>query len=304
MTSARTPGHARRATLAAAALCAATLLPLFGLEVPFLAGRVNDLADMLPAGGESTIEARLERLESEHGAQVAVLTIATLDGEVLEDYSLRVVETWQLGRADVDDGVLLLIVRDDRKMRLEVGYGLEPTITDLASGRILDDVIRPRFQQGDFAGGIEQAIEVIASLIEGEDALPPPGTGSGSSGGAPASRWVGFLMTVGFFSLIAVSSRGCAGWGMFLVLTPLWFGVSMSILGRPWGLVPGVLWMFGFPLAWFLIGRRASARGGGSSARRRGGGWWSSGGGSGGFSGGGFSGGGGSFGGGGGSGSW
>lgn len=287
--------------LAALALAASMALPL---EVPYLGGRVNDLADMIPADTEARIEARLERLESERGSQVAVLTIPSLEGEVLEYYSLRVAETWALGRGEFDDGALLLIARDDRKMRLEVGYGLEPTITDLASRRILDDVLRPRFRAGDFAGGIEEAVNVVAGLIEGDDLLPPPGSGSSEATESTARRLLGFLIPVGFFSLMAIASSGCSGWVLYLILAPVWFVFPLSVFGSPWGFVPGILWMLGFPILWSLVGRRARSwrsKGGWSSTR---GGWTGGGFSGGGFSGGGFSGGGGSFGGGGSSGSW
>ncbi len=288
--------------LALAAVLAAAL------EVPFLAGRVNDLAGMIPADAEGRIEARLERLETEHGAQVVVLTIPSLEGEVLEDYSLRVAETWQLGRAEFDDGALLLIARDDRKMRLEVGYGLEPSVTDLASRRILDDVVRPRFRRGDFAGGIEEAVEVIAGLVEGEDALPPPGGGSGQT--TPSGRIggaFGFLLAVGFFSLMAIASSGCIGWFLFAVLTPFWFVVPLTAWGAPLGLIPGVVWVIAFPFLWRRFSRlaaRGRSRGGGRWSSSSGWGGFSGGSSGGGFSGGGFSGGGGSFGGGGSSGGW
>lgn len=297
------PSHFTGAALLLALLVGAT--PVVALEVPFLAGRVNDLADMIPADAEARIEARLERLESERGAQVAVLTIPSLQGEVLEYYSLRVAETWALGRGEFDDGALLLIARDDRKMRLEVGYGLEPAVTDLASRRIVDDVIRPRFQQGDFGGGIEEAVSVIAGLVEGEDALPPPGAGDGSGRGDVIEQLIGFLFPVGFFSLIAFSSRGCMAWALYLVLIPFWFSLPVTLFGAPWGLVPGILWLIGFPI---LALRRGSIGRSGWGDPSSGRGWSSTrgswGGSGGGFSGGGFSGGGGSFGGGGSSGSW
>ena len=271
------------------------------LEVPFLAGRVNDLADMLPDESESRLEARLDRLESERGAQVAVLTIASLEGEAIEDYSLRVAETWKLGRSEFDDGALLLIVRDDRKMRLEVGYGLEPAITDAMSRRILENLIRPRFREGDFAGGIEAGVDAIALLVEGEELPPPTEPESGSRG---LGNLFGFAVSVGFFSLMALGGRGCVAWLLFLILTPFWFTIPLALWGRPLGLVPGILWLMGFPVLWALA-RRAGW--GGRWTGGSGGGWSSSSGGwggGGGFSSGGFSGGGGSFGGGGASSSW
>jgi len=293
----------RRAALGIA-LSLALGATLFALEVPFLTGRVNDLADILPAESEARVEARLARLESEEGSQVAVLTIPSLEGEVLEDYSLRVAETWELGRGEFDDGALLLIASEDRKMRLEVGYGLEPTITDLASRRVLDDVMAPYFRQGDFGGGVEAAVDVIAGLIEGEDALPPPAaTRRGPSGSASV---LGGLLVLGIFSLLAVVSRGCMGWIIFLLLTPIWFSVPLAIWGTPLGLVPGIVWVVAFPWMRSRLGGGGGGRGGGGGWLPGGGGWSSSGGGwsGGGFSGGGFSGGGGSFGGGGASGSW
>ena len=110
---------------------------LGALEVPYLAGRVNDLADLMTEEEELRVTSKLEGFERATGAQIAVLTVPTLEGEVLEEYSLRVVETWGLGRAEQDDGVLLLVARDDRKMRIEVGYGLEGDLTDVQCGRIL-----------------------------------------------------------------------------------------------------------------------------------------------------------------------
>lgn len=284
------------------------------LEVPYLGGRVNDLAEMLSPDTEARLEARLEALERERGSQVAVLTIPTLEGEVLEDFSLRVAETWQLGRGEFDDGALLLIVRDDRKMRLEVGYGLEPTLTDIVSKRILDDVILPHFREGDFAGGVEQGVDVIARLVEGEEALPPPGGREGPEHPLQLTgRFVAlfvFLIPIGTFSLSALFSSGCFSWFLYLFLMPFWYLLPAFTLGGRGGWVGLAIWAVGFPLLWPWLHRSAAgkrwmkARG----ARRSGGGGfggWSSGGFSGGgFSGGGFSGGGGSFGGGGASSSW
>ena len=99
---------------------------------------------------------------------MAVLTISSLDGDPLEDFSMRVVETWKLGREDADDGVLILIARDERRMRIEVGYGLEGVLTDAQSGRIIDHLMAPRFREGDFNGGVGAAVEAVSSAIRGE----------------------------------------------------------------------------------------------------------------------------------------
>ncbi len=157
--------------LAAGLLVASAAL---ALDVPALRGRVTDDANVLSAAAETRIDKKLEALETDTGAQVAVLSIDTLAGDSLEDFSLRVAETWKLGREDQDDGALLLIVKGDRKMRLEVGYGLEPTLTDVMSRRSLDEILRPSFRAGDFDGGVERAVDAIDGLIRGTSTLPPP----------------------------------------------------------------------------------------------------------------------------------
>jgi len=282
-------------------------------EVPYLGGRINDLADLLSGPAETAMEAQLAELEKATGAQVAVLTVPSLEGEVLEDYSLRVAETWKLGRGKFDDGALLLIVRDERKMRLEVGYGLEGAIPDAYAKRILDDILRPRFRAGDFDDGVTAAVDAIAGLVAGEDSLPPPASDIsppvGNFGWPRALAFVAFLIPVSLFSLQALASRGCVAWFLYLFLMPFWFAFPMAILGRPIGLIPIGLWGIGFPIVWAALHGTAKGKSwkdsGSGPFFGTGGGWSSSRGGwGGGSSGGGFSGGGGSFGGGGASGSW
>ncbi len=280
-------------------------------EVPYLGGRVNDLAGLVEASTAQALEERLAALEETTGAQVAVLTIPSLEGEILEEYSLRVAETWKLGREEFDNGALLLIARDDRKMRLEVGYGLEGAIPDAYAKRILDDVVRPQFRAGDYDAGISEAVDVIARLVEGEEALPPPSETDAfpvmDFGWPTAIAFLMFLFVVGSFSIQALSTHGCMAWILYLFLMPFWATFPLAFLGRPLGLIPIALWVLGFPPLWLLIHKTGIGRngGGGGPFIGTGGGWSSSGGGwGGGFSGGGFSGGGGSFGGGGASGSW
>ena len=132
--------------LRSCALVAVLLVATVGaaLDVPYLSGRVNDQAGLLGDSFETGLDGRLGQLEEETGAQVAVLTIVSLEGDPIEDYSIRVVETWKLGRTGADDGVLILIVRDDRRMRIEVGYGLEGVLTDAQAGRIIDRLMASR----------------------------------------------------------------------------------------------------------------------------------------------------------------
>ena len=167
----------------------------------------------------------------------AILTIPTLDGESLEEYSLRVAETWKLGRGKFDDGALVLIARDDRQMRIEVGYGLEPALTDAKSRRILDDLMRPRFREGDFDGGVEKAVKAIDGLVRGdENALPAPEPKSGVEGVAPrAIMFLVFAVVIGIFSLVALATEGAGAWFFYLFLTPFWLAFPIAIFGSRFG---------------------------------------------------------------------
>ncbi len=138
------------------------------LDVPPLRGHVNDYAGLLSPEMAQKIERFLTRFEQSDSTQIVVLTIASLQGEPLEEYSLRVAEHWGIGQKGKDNGALLLISRDDRKMRIEVGYGLEGRLTDLLSGRIIDQEIRPRFRQGDFDGGIAAGVTAMTEAVRGE----------------------------------------------------------------------------------------------------------------------------------------
>ncbi len=295
---------------------------LSALEVPFLGGPVNDQAGLIGASSETQLETTLKQLESATGAQVAVLTLASLEDEPVEDFALQVVETWKLGRAGVDDGVLLLISRDDRKIRIEVGYGLEATLTDVRSKQIISNLMVPRFRNGDFEGGIVAAVEVIDATVRGQEDLIPPGLeGSDNrdlqdAGFFERLIFLGiFGMVVGTFSLVSIATSGCAGWFLYLFLMPFFFSFPAAIFGPTAGMIAVGFWVLAFPILRFWI-RTPSGQafknslpqsGGFSGGWSSDGGGWSGGGWSGGgFSGGGggFSGGGGGFGGGGASGSW
>jgi uncharacterized protein len=289
--------------------CAAALLlaasPLRAREVPFLSGHVNDTANMLATDVREQLESTLTAFEKRTGAQVAVLTIDSLDGEVLEDYSLKVAQTWKLGRKRVDDGVLLLVARKERRMRIEVGYGLEPKLTDAQCRRILDNVIRPDFRDGAYGKGVSAGIAAITGTIEGKDAIPnaPP---SASKRFSDNPFWVQlmamgiFTVVVGVFSLVAVLGKGAQSWFLYVFLMIFWTAFPLAFFGAA-GIVAPLAWVIGFPIArhWLHKTKR------GKVFLKAHPGWVSfaaSGGHSG--SGGGFSGGGGGFGGGGASGGW
>jgi len=288
----------------AALLTSSLSVSALALDVPNLSGRVNDYADLLSPAAEARIEQTLATLEQDEGAQVVVLTIDSLDAEQLEEYSLRVAETWKLGREEQDDGALLLIAKNDRKMRIEVGYGLEPVLTDVMSRRVLDQVLRPRFRAGDFDGGVERAVDAVDGLIRGTSTLPPPSQSGVRSDLPPRMFGVLWLLFLVPFVLVVIGTNPFQ-WFLYLFLIPFAFVGGLTVAGPSASPFFAAFWLIGAPIIWSLFGRRRKKQTTGKGGRRTGwsSGSWSSGGG--GFSsGGGFSGGGGSFGGGGSSSSW
>ena len=143
------------------------------VDVPKLDARVTDLTATLDAGQRQTLEQTLAAFEARKGAQIAVLVVPTTQPEAIEQYSIRVAEAWKLGREKPDDGVLLLVAKDDRTLRIEVGYGLEGALTDAIANRIIQQDIVPRFRAGDYYGGIAAGVDRIIRVVDGE-ALPAP----------------------------------------------------------------------------------------------------------------------------------
>lgn len=268
----------------------AALEPQQEVVVPQLTQRVTDLTGTLDAQQQQALESRLAQLEQQQGSQVAILIVPTTAPEAIEQYSIRVVDQWQLGREDVDDGILILVAKNDRKVRVEVGYGLEGTIPDAIANRIIDQTIVPYFKQGDFHGGLAAAVEQLSQLIAGEPLPEPEARQSG--------QWEGMLPLLLFGGLIAG--------GILRAILGSFLGGAVN-----GGLIGAVVWLLGggllVALALAVIAFVITLSGGfgfmnaGRGIHRGGFGGGSFGGG--GFSGG-FSGGGGGFGGGGASGSW
>src|SRR5947208_5336022 len=164
--------NAARASLLALLLCwACSALAL--VAVPPLSGRVVDQTGTLGSNDIASLTETLKNLGTRKGSQIAVLIVPTTDGEAIEQFSLRVAEAWKIGRRKVDDGALLVIAKNDRRLRIEVGYGLEGVLTDVTSKRIIDEIITPKFKAGDFAGGVAAGIGRMIRLIDGET-LPAP----------------------------------------------------------------------------------------------------------------------------------
>jgi uncharacterized protein len=289
--------NAARAAFVALLLCF-SFAAAADVAVPPLTGRVVDQTGTLSSGDIAELTQTLRDLETRKGSQIAVLIVPTTDQESIEQFSIRVAEAWKIGRKKIDDGALLVVAKNDRRLRIEVGYGLEGALTDATSRRIIDEDITPKFKSGDFAGGISAGVDRIIRVIDGEK-LPEPEPEHWRSPGL-----ANYIDPFNPFVIV----------GAFII-----GGILRGMLGRlvgsaaTGGFIGFVVWLFvGSVAASVIVGIGAFIfallseilpMGGG----RRRGGAWSGGGGSwsgGSSSGGGFSGGGGSFGGGGASGSW
>ncbi|MES1146945.1 MAG: YgcG family protein, partial [Solimonas sp.] len=259
------------------------------VPVPPLQARVTDLTGTLSAQQKAELEARIATFESRRGSQIAVLLLPTTKPEEIEQYSIRVAEAWKIGRKKVDDGLILVVAKDDRRLRIEVGYGLEGAIPDSMASRVIDERITPRFREGDFYGGVRDGVDQLIRLAEGEK-LPPPAAAPVRvlGGGDPFSYIVPAIMFVVIAGTIFKAMLGrvpgslATGAGLGLVAWLL-FGLGVAALAA----------LIGFVLAFINTG---SGRGGGWSSGSGGswgggssGGSWSGGGG-GGFGGGGASG--------------
>jgi uncharacterized protein len=164
--------NAARASVLALLLCWA-FAAWADVAVPPLTGRVVDQTGTLSADDVATLTQTLRGLELRKGSQIAVLIVPTTEPETIEQYSIRVAEAWKIGRKKVDDGALLVVAKNDRKIRIEVGYGLEGALTDVTARRIIDEIITPKFKSGDFAGGISAGVDRIVGVVDGEP-LPAP----------------------------------------------------------------------------------------------------------------------------------
>ena len=281
-----------------------SLLLSFGVAgaqvaVPPLAARVTDLTGTLSGGAVARIEAKLAALEAKKGSQIAVLIVPTTSPEDIDQFGIRVEDAWKLGRKGVDDGAYLIVAKNDRRVRIEVGYGLEGALPDAIANRIVQETITPHFKLGDYDGGVEAGIDQMISVVNGEP-LPQPD-----------QRWEKHRS--GLSNLLP----------LLLVVVVVAGGVLRGIFGRFFGsvatggLAGAIAWLvshfipigLGAGLVAFLFAMLAGSSSSGWSAGRGwggglGGGFGGGGFGGGGFGGGGFSGGGGGGGGGGASGSW
>lgn len=265
------------------------------VPVPALHRQVTDLTGTLSAQQVGQLEQQLAAFEARKGSQIAVLLVPTTQPEAIEQYSIRVVDQWKLGRKGVDDGALLLVAKDDRTLRIEVGRGLEGAMPDAIAKRIISEVMTPSFRNGDFSGGIFAGVQRMIGVIDGES-LPAPASDPRAAKNVKRVLFnllpYGFLtiFVLGAFLRVALGRLPAATVCGLIVAAVLWLASVAIVL-----IVVGALVVF------FLLLITGGSPGTGRSYGPSGG--WSSGGG-GGFGGGGFSGGGGGFSGGGASGHW
>ncbi len=233
-------------------------LGLFGLAfaqelqpVPALQAHVTDTLSLLPENRRQVLEAQLVQLEKDKGAQLAVLIVATTQPEAIESYALRVAEAWKLGRKGVDDGLLFVIARDDRRMRIEVGYGLEGAVPDAIAKRIIAEVVAPRFKAGDYPGGVEAGVAALTAQVNGE-ALPAPAASVAGADDSPLGMEE--IVVVGIVFAIVVGSvlklifgrllgstivAGLVGAGAWMLTSVLLVGVVGAVLAFIFSLVAG-----------------------------------------------------------------
>ena len=297
-------------------------------DIPYLTGRVNDNAQILSETTRQSLSKILKNHEDHTSNQIAILTVPTIDGENIEEYAVDVFEAWKLGQKNNDNGILIVVVPNDRRMRIEVGYGLEATLTDAMAGRIIQFVMTPKFKNGDYDGGISDGVRVVIDLLEGGE-LPEMVSETSESDesdflnieGPDLSMKERILMgafifgIIGLFTVIGVLTPG-VGWFLYFFLIPFWATFPIIVLGTGGTFVCLITYLIAFPVAklilkntdWYkkakmdLRTKGRASIGGFSVSSGGSGGSWSSGGSS--SSGSSFSGGGGSSGGGGASGSW
>lgn len=296
------------------------------IEIPYLTGRVNDYAQILTPETSRMLSDSLREHEARTGNQVVILTISTLNGENIEDYANTVFNTWKLGKKDKNNGILIVVVPDDRCMRIEVGYGLEGTMTDLMSSRIIRNVMTPKFKDGDYNGGIADGVSAVLIVLQGgelsdeagiDDEIPSQSlTGGIQRPDMSVAERILFgcfiFGIIGLFTFLGIFTPGGSSWFLYFFLIPFWAMFPIIIVGPQGALICLCTYLLLFPIAKLFLRRTKWYQKAKNDLRQKGtasiggftfstggsGSSWSSGSGSS------FSGGGGSSGGGGASGSW
>jgi uncharacterized protein len=257
--------------LIAALTAIAVAVPARGAEVPYLSGRVVDDAELLSPAASERVGTLLREHEARTGNQLVVLTTPTIEGESIEEYALKVFNTWKLGQKGKDNGVLMVIAPHERRMRIEVGYGLEGTLTDAAASRVIRNVMAPLFKAGDFNGGVEQGVAAVIAQLEGKAALPaspaaaepssPPAADSSAFPEPDLSLTERILFgafifgIIGLFTVLGVLTPGM-GWFLYFFLIPFWAMFPIVVVGTDGALALLGTYLVAFPVAKVLIARK------------------------------------------------
>src|ERR1019366_4436953 len=226
--------HVRLVPRLALLLVCASVASVSALDIPYLTGRVVDAANILKPETRARLTAALKAHEDATSNQIVVLTVPTIQPDSVEDYAVKVFDSWKLGQKGKDNGVLVVIVPQDRKMRIEVGYGLEGTLTDVASNRIIRNLMTPQFKAGNYDRGVEDGVRAVIAQLEGQpdvapDAAANNGTKPSSNGLSPAMPWPMRIMLgafifgiIGLFTFMGVMTPGFGGWFLYGFLVPFW----------------------------------------------------------------------------------
>ncbi len=248
-------------------------IPLFGADIPFLSGRVTDNAEILSPAMRAALTEQLKGHEDRTGNQIAVLTVPTIGEESVEEYAVAVFSVWKLGKKGKDNGVLILVVPNDRRMRIEVGYGLEGTLTDGTAGRIIRNAMTPRFKTGDYDAGIEAGVKSVIGVLEGGE-VPEIGENTGGKGGkssflgrgAPDLPIVERILLgafifgiIGLFTVIGIATPGM-GWFLYFFLIPFWAMFPIIIVGTTGAFYMLIIYLTAFPIIKVLLARTGLIR--------------------------------------------
>jgi uncharacterized protein len=261
--------------LVARGLCRSALCLVAGwsslaaaVDVPYMSGRVVDNAEILSPAARRDIDAKLAAHEAKTTDQIAVLTVPSLQGESVEQFATAVFDVWKLGRSNRDNGVLVLVCPPERRLRIEVGYGLEGTLTDVGASRIIRNVITPRFKDNDFDRGLAEGVDAIVGTLEGTSApvsgsaAPLPAKANTLEVDVPDMPWTQRLLIgafifgmLGIFTIVGVMTPGI-GWFLYLFLIPFWAMFPMVVVGSRGALGLLAVYLVGYPVAKLVVKRQ------------------------------------------------
>jgi uncharacterized protein len=243
-------------------------LIVMGAEIPYLTGRVTDNAQILSEETRHFLSESLKDHEVRTTNQIAILTIPSLDGDNIEDFASRVFKEWKLGQKDKNNGILIIVVPDDKKMRIEVGYGLEATLTDLMAGRIIRNIMTPNFKNGNFDRGLKDGALAVIEILEGSNAEEVTGTGedniSSTGNGLFDMKDSGLSIMeriligafifgiIGIFTLLGIVTPGF-GWFLYLFLIPFWAMFPIIVVGTKGAFIIFIIYLIAFPIAKLIL---------------------------------------------------